>query len=333
MSSIFKGKKILITGGAGSVGRALISAILKQEPEVIRIFDNSENGVFSLEQEHGKAKLRYLIGDIRDKPRLKRAMEDINIVLHLAAMKHVIACEYNPFEAVRTNIEGTQNVIDTAIEENVEKVIFTSSDKAVNPANVMGTTKLLAEKMITTANYYKGPHRKTIFASVRFGNVMGSSGSVVPIFRAQIESGKPLTITDEKMTRFIITMDDAVNLILNGAELAKGGEVFVMKMKTLRIKDLAEAMASKFGNGNKVEIKPIGPKTGEKSYEEIMTEEEQPRALEKDGLYLILPQMSEIYIAPYEHSGASKVKSAVLKSTDGKHLSVPEIEKFLDGVK
>jgi len=332
MSEIFRGKKVLITGGAGSVGRALIDEILKQEPEVIRIFDSSENGIFHLEQEYGKKKLRYLIGSVRDKNRLKRAMEGIDIVLHLAAMKHVIACEYNPFEAVRTNIEGTQNIIDTAMEENVEKVIFSSSDKAVNPANVMGTTKLLAEKMITTANYYTGPNRRTIFASVRFGNVMGSSGSVIPIFKNQIENNEFITITDENMTRFVLTMDDAVNLITKSTELAKGGEIFVMKMKTMRITDLANAMINKFGNGKEVEIKSIGAKTGEKPYEEVLTEEELQRTIEADGMYIILPQMGEIYLDPYEHTGASKVENAVLKSTEGEQMHVSEIENFLSEV-
>jgi UDP-N-acetylglucosamine 4,6-dehydratase/5-epimerase len=206
MKDLLKGKKILITGGAGSVGFALTKEILKDNPEIIRILDISENNLFNMKMDFmGEEKLRYLIGDVRDINRLKIAMEDIDIVVHLAAMKHVYACEYNPFEAVKTNIEGLQNVINIARENNIDKVIFTSTDKAASPSNVMGMTKLLGEKLVTLANYYKG-NRKTIFASVRFGNVIGSNGSVVPLFKKQIDSGKSVAVTDKDMSRFVITM-------------------------------------------------------------------------------------------------------------------------------
>jgi len=331
MNEIFKGKKILITGGAGSVGHALIDEILKQDPKVIRVFDSSENGVFNLEQVHGNGKLRYLIGDIRDKTRLRRAMDNIEIVIHLAAMKHVLCCEYNAFEAVKTNVIGIQNAIDAAIDADVEKFIFSSSDKAANPANVMGTTKLLGEKLISSANFYKG-NKRTIFASVRFGNVMGSSGSVLPIFKKQIDAQEPMTITDEKMTRFVLTMKDAVNLIMKSVKLAKGGEVFVSKMETITVGDLAEGMIEKFGNGKEVEKKTIGAKIGEKPYEEIMTENERETAIETEGLYIIPQKIPNGFDFPDTYKENERVTNAILKSSDGTHMGTEEIRKLLDEV-
>jgi FlaA1/EpsC-like NDP-sugar epimerase len=187
MEKLFRNKNVLITGGAGSVGRELAREILEYHPKVLRIFDIDETRRFELQQEFGELEnVRFLLGDVRDRARLRYAIENIDIVFHAAALKHVEACEYNPFEAIKTNVLGTQNVIDVAIEEEVSKVIFTSSDKAVNPTNVMGTTKLMCERLMTAANYYRGL-RKIAFSSVRFGNVVGSSGSVTPLFKTQIQ--------------------------------------------------------------------------------------------------------------------------------------------------
>jgi len=223
----FKNKKILVTGGTGSIGQEIMREILRYEPEVVRILDVDETKQFELEQEYGnRENVRFLLGDIRDKERLYRAIEDIDIVFHTAALKHVLACEYNPFEGVKTNVIGIQNLISVCIDEEVEKVIFTSSDKAVNPTNVMGATKLLAERLMTSANYYKGT-RRTIFSSVRFGNVLGSRGSVIPLFKKQIEAGGPVTLTNKEMTRFIMPMRDAINLLFKATELAQGGEIFI----------------------------------------------------------------------------------------------------------
>ncbi|MDP2741436.1 MAG: polysaccharide biosynthesis protein [bacterium] len=217
MEQELKNKKILITGGAGSVGNALIKELLKYDVNVIRVFDLSENEMSKIRNTFiDEKRLRYLIGDIKDLNRLKMAMEGIDIVIHLAAMKHVYACEYNPFEAIKTNIEGLQNVIDCARNENIEKMIFTSTDKAAYPLSVMGLTKLMGEKLISLAEYYKGDKR-TLFTSVRFGNVIGSNGSVIPIFKKQIKEGGPITINDIEMTRFIITMSEATDLIFKSA--------------------------------------------------------------------------------------------------------------------
>ncbi len=294
-----RNKKILITGGTGSLGRELVRKVLQYNPEVVRIFDVDETEQFDLQHElkEHKDRIRFLLGDVRDKERLKRATENIDIIFHTAALKHVEACEYNPFEAVKTNILGMQNVIDVAIDNNVSKTIFTSSDKAVNPSNTMGATKLLAEKLMTSANYYKGA-RNCIFFSVRFGNVMGSRGSVIPLFKQQIKSGGPVTITDPTMTRFMMSMSQAIDLVFKSTEIAQGGEVFIFKMPVVNISDLAgvliEEMAPKYGYGHDdIRLEIIGTKPGEKMYEELMTEDEAARSLEREDMYIIIPEIKE----------------------------------------
>jgi FlaA1/EpsC-like NDP-sugar epimerase len=331
MKALFKGKKILITGGTGSIGQEIVREILKYEPEVVRILDVDETKQFELEQEYGDPEnVRFLLGDIRDKERLSRAIEDIDIVFHTAALKHVLACEYNPFEAVKTNVIGMQNLIEVAMDEEVEKVIFTSSDKAVNPTNVLGASKLLAERLITSANYYKGV-RDTIFSSVRFGNVLGSRGSVIPLFKKQIANGEPVTITNNKMTRFIMPMHKAVDLLFKATELARGGEIFVFKMNTLKIPDLADVMieelAPNYGHSPDAIKREIrGTKLGEKLYEELMTEDESEMALESEDIFIILSAMkklSDIDNSIYPSFSRAEVKAYTSK--DEKHLSKAEI--------
>ncbi len=334
MENPFENKKILISGGTGSVGEAVIRKILKHNPKVIRILDVDETKQFELQEElKGHKNVRFLLGDIRDKERLSRAIEDIDIVFHTAALKHVLSCEYNPFEAIKTNIIGLQNIIDIAMNKDVEKVIFTSSDKAVNPCNVMGATKLLGERLITSANYYKGP-KKTVFSSVRFGNIIGSRGSAVSLFRKQINKGEPVTITDTKMTRFVMPMDQATDLLFKATELAQGGEVFVFKMPSLRIIDLAEVMikelASKYGyKTNDIKIKIIGSKPGEKIYEELTTENESRQALETKDMFIIPPEMKEFSHINVKKYKAKPTKSKSYKSKDMKQLSKQEILSLL----
>lgn len=297
----FKNKVVLITGGTGTIGIQLIKEILNYQPRVIRILDLDETKHFDLEREFEidmpwvikQDLVRFLVGDVKDKERLSRAMEKVDIVFHLAAMKHVGSCEYNPFEAVKTNVLGTQNLIDAALQHNVERVIFTSSDKAAYPHNTMGATKLLAERLVTSANFYKGG-RRTVFASVRFGNVMGSRGSVIPLFLKQIEKGGPVTVTDPSMTRFMMTQRQAVSLILKCARIAKGGEIFILKMPVAKIGDLASILIQeagpKFGHAaGKVQTKVIGVKPGETHYEELMTDEEAARAKELPDLFIVPP--------------------------------------------
>lgn len=291
-NNLYFNKKILIIGGTGTIGKQLLMELLKYEPEVVRIFSRDEYKQFELQQEMGnRSNIRYLIGDVRDQQRLLMAMEDIDFVFHLAAMKHVPACEYNPFEAVKTNVIGTQNVIQAALDAGVKRVLFTSTDKAIAPTNAYGATKLTAERLISAANYQKGP-KNTIFSSVRFGNVMGSRGSVIPLFKKQIIEKGYVTVTNKEMLRYMMTPKQAISLMIKANAIAYGGEVFVLKMPVIRLQDLVEIIVEEMENqysSNRVDIKEIGLRPGEKMYEELMTEDEGRIALETEEMYIIRP--------------------------------------------
>ncbi len=291
LEAFYTDKVILVTGGCGSIGSQLVRALLKFNPRVVRIFDNNETGLYDLENDLRSSKARAFIGDIRNSKRLARALKNVDIVFHAAALKHVPLCEYNPFEAVETNVIGTQNVIDAALDAQVEKVILISTDKAVNPRNVMGATKLVAERLMISANDYKGSVR-TAFSCVRFGNVLNSRGSVVPLFAKQIKENNCITVTDDTMTRFVMSHKQAVALILKAAHIAKGGEIFVLKMPSCRLVDLAKVViqeiAPLYGTDPKdVSIRRIGKRAGEKMCEELMTDDEAEYATEIDDLYVI----------------------------------------------
>jgi FlaA1/EpsC-like NDP-sugar epimerase len=325
----FKDKKILITGGTGSIGSELVRKLLECSPKVIRIFSNDENAQFDLEQELKEYNnLRFLVGDIRDKERLKMASEDIDIVFHAAALKHVPLCEYNPFEAIKTNVIGTQNLLETAIDEEVEKVVTISTDKAVNPVNVMGATKLLAERLTIAANYYRGL-RKTVFSCVRFGNVLGSRGSVVQLFEKQIKKGGPVTVTSPDMMRFVMSPQRAIELMLKAAEIAKGEEIFIFKMPALRVGTLAEVMieklAPKYGyDPKKIKVKLIGRRKGEKLYEELMTEDEATNAYETKDMLVVLPHPPS--------KSLKKISIKRLTSKETRALKKREIESLLETI-
>ncbi|MFH2101053.1 MAG: SDR family NAD(P)-dependent oxidoreductase [Candidatus Micrarchaeota archaeon] len=294
MNSILEGKTVLVTGGVGSVGSALVERLLDENVRTVRVLDLDETKEFEMRHRlKNHPKLRLLVGDVRDKGRMVHAMEGVDIVFHCAALKHVLSCEYNPFEAVKTNVLGTQNVVEAALENNVERVIFTSSDKAVNPTNVMGTSKLLAERLVTAGNYYKGG-RKTVLASVRFGNVVGSRGSVVPLFKKQIAKGGPVTITNPDMTRFVMTNGQTIDLLFKALELSQGGEVFILKMPVVKVDDLADTMIETYGAGNPKRVEKVkkGTLPGEKMHEELMTEDEGLRALEREDMFVLPPQDS-----------------------------------------
>ncbi len=298
MTNVFQDKNILVTGGTGSVGHGIIEKVLQYRPRAVRILSNDENGLNCLEKDlGGRPEIRLLLGDIRDKERIKNAVAGIDYVFHSAALKHVPICEYNPFEAVKTNVLGTQNLIEAAMEEEVTKFIAISTDKAVRPINVMGATKLLAERLTISANYYKGA-RKTAFACVRFGNVLDSRGSVVPLFREQIENGGPVMVTDPEMTRFVMGIPRAAELMLKAAEVANGGEIFILKMPALRIGDLAEVMieelAPRYGhNPADIKIKIIGKRAGEKKHEELIEQEEAASVYELDDMFILTSQVLE----------------------------------------
>ncbi|WP_436930026.1 SDR family NAD(P)-dependent oxidoreductase [Halosimplex halobium] len=328
------GRNVLLTGGAGSVGRILIPRLLDQDPEVLRIFDNNEPGLASLKSEFGdNQRCRFLSGDIRDKDRLERAMEGIDVVIHTAAMKHVDVCEYNPFEAVKTNTLGLQNVVDTAIDATVQRVVFTSSDKAVNPANTMGTTKLLGERLITAGNKHRGRSDLRL-ASVRFGNVLNSSHSVVPLFERQIRDGGPVELTDRRMTRFFLTHDALFELVTGALELTNGGEVFLAKMPAIRIEDLATAMietvAPEYGHDpNDIDVEIVGKRPGETFHEEIMTRRETDRVIENEDLYAIPPE-SGGYFSYEEIESFEPANDVVRSSADAETLSKDEIVDLLE---
>lgn len=298
LKKFYKDKTILVTGGVGSIGSEIVKKLLKKyNPKIIRIFDNNETGLFNLNEKLQSKKIRLFIGDIRDKERLQKAIDGTDIVFHAVALKHVSLCEYNPFEAIQTNVVGSQNVIDACLSAGVKKMINISTDKAVNPVNAMGATKLLTEKLITAVEHYKGK-KKTIFASVRFGNVLNSRGSIVPLIKHQIKKGGPITITNPNMTRFVMSIDKAVNLVLKTAEMAEGGEIFILKMPALRIGDFANVMIEKFAlqykyNPKKIKIKIIGEKPGEKFHEELITEKEIKNTYETKDMFIILPEIQK----------------------------------------
>jgi FlaA1/EpsC-like NDP-sugar epimerase len=335
LEKTFKDKNILVTGGTGSIGSALVRKLLEFDPKVIRVFSNDENAQFELEQDlqEYSSSLRFLVGDVRDKERLQRATEKIDIVFHAAALKHVPLCEYNPFEAIKTNVIGTQNLLEVAIDQNVEKVITISTDKAVNPANVMGATKLLAERLTIAANYYRGLG-KTAFSCVRFGNVLASRGSVVQSFEKQVQNGGPVTLTHPHMVRFVMSIDNAVQLVLKAAQIAEGEEIFIFKMPALHIRNLAEVMIEKlaetYGYEPKdIEIKIVGKRRGEKLYEELMTEDEAPNAYETEDMLVILPQNP---IIPPHRRGLERATLKTYSAKDAVKLTKNQIEALVDSI-
>lgn len=304
----FKDKNILITGSCGTVGSELLRLLSASGAGQIICVDNNETELFFQEEAYRKNGniFSYLL-DITDKSELQRLMNGVDIVLHAAACKHVGLCEQSPMQAVKINILGTQNVIECARESGVERVIFTSSDKAVNPTNVMGTTKLMGERLMTAAaqNNAVQPRdkrkRNTIFASTRFGNVLGSRGSVVPLFQKQIMNGGPVTLTDRHMTRFVMTLAEAANLVLSSVWKAVGGEVMVTKMPVARIEDIANVMIEVLSPSTKISIVEIGAKAGEKMYEELMNDEEIRRTKDLGDFFVISSPFINVNDEKYSH--------------------------------
>jgi len=279
---LFENKVILITGGTGSFGKACVEKLLKKhDPKAIRIFSRDELKQWEMRQQFSdNPKLRFFIGDVRDSERLKRAIEGVDFVIHAAALKQVPACEYNPIEAVKTNVNGAINVINACLDNNVEKVIALSTDKAANPINMYGATKLCSDRLFAQSNSYQGPNRHTKFSVVRYGNVMGSRGSVIPLFNEQ-KKNKVLTLTNENMTRFWITIPKAVDFVLESFEIMQGGELFVPKIPSMKLVDLARAIAPR------AKIKIIGLRPGEKIHEDLLTKEESNRTFELGDRYIV----------------------------------------------
>jgi len=266
------GKKILITGGTGSLGQSLAKRLLATNVDTVRILSRNESKQVNMESEFNDKRLRFLIGDVRDFERLKTAFEDIDIVFHAAALKHVPVIEYNPFEAIKTNVQGSQNVIDASLSQDVEKVICIGTDKAVSPLNTYGATKLLMEKLFVSANNFLNVTRhRTKFLALRYGNVVGSSGSVIPKFIKMIKEGRKITITDSEMTRFSITMDQALDFILDCTINGNASEIYIPKLKSYSILDVKDALFEIFG---KTDFEEIGIRPGEKLHETLINSEE-----------------------------------------------------------
>ncbi|MFB0832717.1 polysaccharide biosynthesis protein [Brevibacillus laterosporus] len=278
-------KTILITGGTGSWGLELVKQLLTKQPKEIRIFSRNESMQVQMRQTIGDPRLQFVIGDIRDKAELSMACSGVDEVYHLAALKHVPICEDQPESALKTNVIGTQNVIDASIENGVHKVMYVSTDKASNPSNTYGMTKAIGEKLILGAN----GRSATMFACFRSGNVLGTAGSVVPLFKQQLEEGKNLSVTDPGMTRFFLTLGDAVQIMLTAMENSRGGEVFIAKMKACKITDLAQVLINKSGSKN-TKIRYVGIRPGEKLHETLISESESDRVIDRHQQYFtILP--------------------------------------------
>ena len=282
---MFENKKILITGGTGSLGTALTAKLLKENVDTIRIFSRDELKQSQMESHFNDGRLRFLIGDVRDKERLEKAVEDVNIVIHTAALKQVPVIEYNPFEAIKTNVQGAQNLVEACLNKDVEFALAIGTDKAVSPFNTYGATKLLMERLFVSANYYKGDH-KTKFACVRYGNVLGSRGSIIPKFIEQIMSGNKITITDPNMTRFSITMDQALDLIFRVIKNAVGGDVHIPKLDAYRVGDIKDVLLDLMDSKNEEERIPV--RIGEKHHEILINTHEIRNTYEnQDNDYVI----------------------------------------------
>ena len=294
---MFNGKNILITGGTGSFGKKYTKILLeKYQPNKIIIFSRDELKQYEMSQDYNDKCMRYFIGDVRDSDRLKKAMRDVDFVIHAAALKHVPIAEYNPMECIKTNIYGAQNVIDAALENGVSKIIALSTDKAANPVNLYGATKLASDKLFVAANNLVG-NQDTRFSVVRYGNVIGSRGSVVPYFQKLINEGSIfLPITDEKMTRFMITLEDGVNFVLKNFERMQGGEIFVPKIPSMRMVDLADAMAPN------LEREIIGIRPGEKLHEIMCPADDSHLTFEFVDHFVIAPTITFTKRRDYDHN-------------------------------
>jgi FlaA1/EpsC-like NDP-sugar epimerase len=296
--SYLRGKRVMVTGACGTVGQSLVNHLVESfDIGSLTGLDNNESELMFLEEHHrARRDVHFLLCDIRDQPALLRETRKIDVLFHAAAYKHVYICERSPMEAIQTNILGVQNVIRAATENGIERLVFASSDKAVNPTNVMGTSKLMGERLITAAALHPD-HTGGYFVSTRFGNVLGSRGSVIPIFREQIRRGGPLTLSDPGMTRFIMSLNQATRLVVESIAVAQPGDVLITKMPAIRISDLAEVMVREFAprggrSPKEIDIQVSGQRPGEKLYEELMNDEETRRSWELDQYYVVHPALA-----------------------------------------
>ena len=324
----YEGKKFLITGGTGSLGIALTKRLLDLGAETIRILSRNESKQLIMESEIASDRVRFLIGDVRDLPRLEKALQGVDIVFHAAALKHVPVVEYNPFEAIKTNILGTQNIIDACLKENVETVIGVGTDKAVSPLSTYGATKLLMEKLFTTAqNYIDKKRYRTNFLALRYGNVLGSSGSVIPKFIQQIKSKEKITITNLNMTRFSLTMDEALDFILESINLGKGSEVFIPKLKAYSIEVLKESLFELLENtGEQI----ISSRPGEKMHEILVNSDEINYVWELDKKYILFDSSKSEEQIKKNYPGIKKTElSDTYSSNTVEKITKDELKKII----
>jgi len=327
--NIFKNKTLLITGGTGSIGSELVRQLLRCNPAQVRVFSRNDTRQYQLRENLKYPKnLRLLIGDIRDRDRLDFAFRGVDYIFHAAALKHVPLCEYNPFETAKTNIIGSQNVIDMAIKHNIEKVIAISTDKVVRPTNVMGVSKLMMEKLFIGAKHFT--KNNPYFACVRFGNVAWSDGSVLPLWDQQARTGNYIRVTNKNMTRFFMSIQQAVQLVLRATVLTKGGEVFVLKMPSIKIVDLAKVFLQKNYPDRDIKIKFIDDRPGEKMHEYLIDPEERDLHLFSDNSMIIAVPKKNIYNLEkieYDYPDFKKVNDYKLNSES--NINHKEISKFI----
>lgn len=333
----FKGKTILVTGGTGSIGSEIVRQLLCYQPKAVRIFARHEERHHTLMHELGTSdkRLRFIVGDVRDKERVFMAMEGVDVVFHAAALKHVALCEYNPFEAVKTNVLGTQNVIEAARELGVKKVVGISTDKVAEPEGILGVSKLMAEKLFLASYYYRG-NKETKFACVRFGNVLGSRGSILPLLRRQIERSGEVTMTDPAMTRFVMSIPQAVQLVLDTVRLMQGQEIFVLKMPAVRLSDLVHAAISHFAPLSQrapaeILVNIVGRRAGEKMHETLLAEHELGHALETKQMYILTPHVVEridAYRKKYP-AAVKAVKTGMYRSERARRLTAKELAALI----
>lgn len=321
---MLQNKTVLITGGTGSFGKRFTTKALELGVKKIIVFSRDELKQYEMKQEFTDERIRFFIGDVRDKDRLYRAFDGVDIVIHAAAMKHVDACEYNPFEAVKTNINGAQNIIEAAIDRGVEKVIALSTDKACSPINLYGATKLASDKLFIAANAYVG-EKHTKFAVVRYGNVVGSRGSVVPFFKKIRETGI-VPVTDERMTRFWITLEQGVQFVIDSLDRMYGGELFVPKIPSMNIMDLAKAVAPE------CDVKIVGIRPGEKLHEAMIMEDDARHTIEFDDYYVIQPEFNW-WKADYAKGGKRLADDfRYVSNENSEWLTVEELKNLVDSM-
>ncbi len=313
----FKNKTILITGGTGSIGIGIVKQLLDCKPKMIKILTNDENSIFESRRLLGEIpQIKYIVGDVRDNDRIRLAMRNVNIVFHAAAMKHIDICEQNPFDAVKTNVIGTSNILEASIIEGVSKFVFISTDKATNPTTTLGASKLLAERLTQDASSYV-ENNNTVFSIVRFGNVIGSRGSVFQIFYNQLLNNLPITVTDSRMTRFIMSISDAASMILKISVIAQDGETYILKMPSVKIEELAKSMVEVFkkrtNQKNIPKIKISKVREYERFYEILVTDDETPFCYDLGDMYKLSKKQSKRKLSDKQFNSETSEKISKIK--------------------